>query len=145
MNPRDYQALAARLLSGPGSPAPADCRAAISRAYYAAFNVAAELLRSMGLPVGRGAAAHGEVRHCLSNAGDADALSAANALADLHTQRNRADYQMDRPDVERPVRAGDLVRQAAAAIQMMDAAFSGPQRGQLEAAIRAWRRANGYT
>ena len=38
----------------------ADCRAAISRAYYAAFNVGAELLRGCGFPVGRGAGAHGD-------------------------------------------------------------------------------------
>src|SRR4051794_25133410 len=58
MDPRDFHALAARLTAGT-APAPADCRTAINRSYYAVFNVAAEHLRSMGFPVGKGAAAHG--------------------------------------------------------------------------------------
>ena len=64
MNPRDYQRLAERWVAGP-APSLAECRAAISRAYYAAFNAAAEQLRAAGFPIGKGAAAHGEVRHCL--------------------------------------------------------------------------------
>lgn len=68
MDPRDFHALAVRLATGT-APAAADCRTAISRAYYAVFNVAAEHLRGMGFPIGKGAAAHGEVQKCLANGG----------------------------------------------------------------------------
>jgi len=143
MNPRAYHELAERLVSSP-APAPADCRAAISRAYYAAFNVGAELLRAAGFPVGRGAGAHGEVRHCLANCGDADVALAVSRLGDLHTDRNRADYHMERADVERQVKARAAVHIAAEIIRTFDAAFGGSSRGQLQLAIQAWRRANGY-
>lgn len=143
MNPRAYQELAERLVAG-AAPSSADCRAAISRAYYAAFNVGAELLRGAGFPVGRGAGAHGEVRHCLANSGDPNVALAASHLGDLHTLRNRADYHMDRRDLERPVEARAGVQLAAAIIRTLDAAFSGPDRARLVTTIQAWRRANGY-
>ena len=40
MDPRAFHALAQKLAS---DPAPAECRTAVSRAYYATFNVGAEL------------------------------------------------------------------------------------------------------
>ena len=67
MDPRAFHTLAQRLSPG---PAAADCRTAVSRAYYATFNVGAEILRGLGFRVRKGAAAHGEIYHCLSNGGD---------------------------------------------------------------------------
>lgn len=141
MNPRDFQVLASTLAAG-GTPA--QSRAAISRAYYAAFNVGAELLRGMGFSLGRGAAAHGEVQRCLANSGDVEVAAAASELNALHSQRIRADYQMDRTDVEHPRVAIDITRQASMIIRTLDDAFDGPRRAGLEAAIRGWRMANGY-
>jgi hypothetical protein len=143
MNPRDYQAFAERLMTAP-APSAAECRAAISRAYYACFNVGAEALRGSGLAIGRGAGAHGEVRHCLSNCGDRSVAVASSQLADLHTDRNRADYQLDRIDVERRRDAQAVVQKAAAVILAIDIAFNGPGKPILQATIYAWRRANGY-
>lgn len=147
MNPRDYLRLAERLVAGgtsAGVATPAECRAAISRAYYAAFNVGAETLRGLGLLLARGAAAHGELRQCLANSGDAQVAAAASTLGSLHTERNRADYQLDRTDVERPSKAQLVVRQAGDVIRALDQIFSGPARLQIKATIEAWRRANGY-
>jgi hypothetical protein len=143
MNPRDYQNLADRLTRVPAPP-PAKCRAAISRAYYAAFNVGAEVLRKLGFPVGRGAGAHGEVRYCLLNSGNREVAGVAALLSDLHAQRNRADYQMDRRDVETRSDARSAVDRAAKIIQTLDREFSGAGSAQLHAAIQAWRHANGY-
>jgi hypothetical protein len=143
MNPREYQALAERWVSGL-SPSGAECRAAISRAYYAAFNVGAEFLRAMGFRIARGGAAHGEVRLCLSNGGDPDVAGAASVLGDLHSDRNRADYHLDRTDVDNSTHAGNAVRKASEAIRALDGAAIGSRRVQIQAAILAWRRANSY-
>jgi hypothetical protein len=141
MDPRDFQFLAARLASGATS---AERRTAVSRAYYAAFNVGAALLRGLGVTVGKGPAAHGEVQRCLANAGHADLAAAASQLGDLHTERNRADYQLDRTDVERPSKAAAVAQQAADMIATMDAVFAGPDQAQLKTAIQEWRKANNY-
>ena len=60
MDPREFHRLAQRLASQ-GSPA--ECRTAVSRAYYSTFNVGAEMLRGLGFRIRKGAAAHGEVYH----------------------------------------------------------------------------------
>jgi len=98
----------------------------------------------MGFRVSKGAAAHGEIYKCLSNSGDQEVADVASELNDLHSYRIRADYQMDRTDVERPVLASDVVNTATELIAAIDAAFGGPRRAQLQAAIAKWRRDNGY-
>ena len=141
MDPRDFHTLASRLAAG---TTPAEYRTAIGRSYYAAFNVAAELLRNLGFPLGRGAAAHGEVQRCLSNAGDPAVAAVAAGLGQLHSRRNRADYQLDNPDVETSKNAMAAVSQAGAMITSLDQALAGPQRAQLQGTIKQWRRDNGY-
>jgi len=140
MNPRDFLALAVRLAQGPT----AEIRTSIGRSYYAAFNAGAEILRSLGFRVGRGAAAHGEVMHCFANCGDQAVATVADNLSLLHTLRNRADYQMDKVDVERRETALEAATRAALAIQLLDTAFTGPQRDALRQSIHSWRKANGY-
>jgi len=141
MDPREFHALASRLASGPG---PAEFRSAISRSYYGAFNVGADTLRDLGFPVGKGAAAHGEVQKCLWNAGDTAVAAAASQLDDLHSRRNRADYRLDRADAESAINARAAVDIAGQTIETIDRRFSSTQRAQLQATIQQWRRANGY-
>jgi hypothetical protein len=83
MDPRDFHSLAARLVVG-GAASAADCRIAIGRAYCSVFNVAADQLRQQGFAIGKGAAAHGEVQHCLSNAGEITLAAVAWDLNKLH-------------------------------------------------------------
>jgi hypothetical protein len=141
MDPRDFQQLGHRLSAGATT---AERRTAVGRAYYAAFNVGAAWLRALAFPVGKGAAAHGEVQRCLANSGHPDLDAVASQLGDLHTERNRADYQLDRTDIEHPAKAPSAVRLSADMIQVMDQLFTGPEKPKLEAAIHAWRKANGY-
>lgn len=122
MDPRDFHALALRLASGPGA---AEYRSAISRSYYAAFNVGATTLRGLGFPIGKGAA-HGEVQKCLWNAGDAAVSTAVSVLDELHSRRNRADYQLERADAESAVNAQAAARLSGEAIETIDRVFSGP-------------------
>jgi hypothetical protein len=51
---------------------------------------------------------------------------------------------MSLPDVERPAAAKAAADLAGIIIKALDAAFRGPARAQIEAAIRQWRKANGY-
>lgn len=141
MDPRDFLTLADRLSAGTTA---AEHRTAIGRSYYALFNVAADTLRQLGFHVRRSASAHGEVQLCLHNSGDPEVQAVASELGDLHSWRNRADYQLGKSDVEEAFNAATLVRIARGSIRSLDAAFSGPERIQLQATISQWRRANGY-
>ena len=65
MDPRDFHSQAVALLRG---GRPVDCRSAISRAYYAAFHVAAQLLRTNGFSILENHTAHEQVtRHLLGS------------------------------------------------------------------------------
>src|SRR5687768_2959177 len=133
MDPRDFITLAARLAAGSSA---SECRTAISRSYYAVFNVGAAHLRDLGFLVGKGAAAHGEVQKCLSNSRVPDVVLAGSQMNNLHSSRNRADYQLERPEVEKPDNAQAIVVLARDLIQALDVSFRGPQRAQLQTTIR---------
>jgi hypothetical protein len=98
VDPRSFLQLALILKGGPG--APESYRSAISRAYYAAFNVGVETLKAIGIPLSEGPAGHGELRHCLGACGDPDLDDAGGLLGTLHGRRRRADYRMDDVDSE---------------------------------------------
>jgi hypothetical protein len=98
MDPRSFLHLALILKGGPG--APESYRSAISRAYYAAFNVGVETLKAIGIQLSGGPAGHGELRHCLGAGGDPDLDDASGLLGTLHARRRRADYSMDDVDSE---------------------------------------------
>ena len=141
MDPREFHGLAERLASHGTA---AESRTAVGRACYATFNVGAEILRDLGFRVRKGAAAHGEIYHCLSNSADPDVIGAASEINDLHRLRNRADYQLDSTDVERAAVVMKVVQTAGTVIRALDVAFTGPRRSQLQAPIEKWRKENGY-
>jgi hypothetical protein len=93
MDFRDYLSVATRLLA---EATEADWRSAISRAYYAAFHVGCDLLRSLGFTVPRADRAHAHVWLRLSNSGHPDVIKAGADLNDLRGARNRADYDARR-------------------------------------------------
>src|SRR5262249_44800489 len=72
----------------------ADWRSAVSRAYYAAFHAARNLLRSLGFRVPRAAVAHGYLWLRLSNCGDPSVEQAGANLNTLQSDRNLADYDL---------------------------------------------------
>jgi hypothetical protein len=137
MDPREFHRLASQLVGG---TSPAEFRTAISRAYYAAYNVAVEILEDMGFRVSKGPAGHGEVQHRLSNSGNTDVIRVGSQLVDLHSRRIQADYRLDRTDVENLKTVRSLVEQARRMIQTLDGCRAEPQRTQIIAAIRDWER-----
>jgi uncharacterized protein (UPF0332 family) len=140
MNARSFLVLALKLLQTEKSPE--GYRTAVSRAYYAAYNVAVELLEGMGFPVGKGPQTHGKVQHYLSNSGDDELIQVGHDLRELQSQRIRADYRLDKRDVENEDVALNLVDQASSMIAVLDACrLSEPRRAQVAAAIEQWIKA----
>src|SRR5689334_1892905 len=94
MDPREFNHVAIDIVVRRPSTGPAAYRSAISRAYYAALKVAADVLTSIGHFPGRGDSKHKRVVIYLQQSGDAK-LTRAGAMTDeLRRKRNSADYDM---------------------------------------------------
>jgi hypothetical protein len=65
-------------------------------------------------------------------------------LADLHTSRLRADYQLQRRDVEQIIPARRMLETALEVIEAFERIPGSPQRAAIQSAIAAWRKSNGY-
>jgi uncharacterized protein (UPF0332 family) len=98
MDGHDFIAPAGKLAAAPAA-SEATYRTVVSRTYYGAFHVARAFLVELGFkPVGN-ANVHAFVRHYLNASGHGGAIRAADQLRDLQSVRNRADYDLDDPDV----------------------------------------------
>jgi hypothetical protein len=137
MDARDYLKLAIELSRRGRS---VDLRASVGRAYYAAFNVAAEALRSWNIPVVRNAAGHGEVLRFLGNAGDADLQQVTRELVRLRNKRNAADYDLSARDVEDQKSVQLLVDRAGWVIATLDHCAAPARSAKIIVAIQEYRR-----
>ena len=70
-------------------------RSSVSRAYYAVFHVARNLLRQAGFQVPMGTTCHQYLYFRLNNYGDVTVRTAADLLNRLRRARNEADYDLD--------------------------------------------------
>jgi hypothetical protein len=84
--------LAGRLAATAGGEA--ECRTAVSRAYYGAFHLALTLIQDLGFSIPANANAHAIVQRYLIGAGHTDAQRAGSLLSSLHADRIRADYRL---------------------------------------------------
>lgn len=137
MDPREFESLASDLVS---SGNPAYLRTAISRAYYAAFNVGVELLEGMGFKVNQGPSGHANVQNRLNNSGSNELSRASSQLGLLRTRRIEADYRLDRKNVENRKTAEALVKEAERVIQILDTQCVGSRRDNIIKAIREYDR-----
>ena len=135
MNWRDFLALAARLAA---NATEADWRTAVSRAYYAAFHVARQLLADLNFTVPRADRAHQYLVFRLSNCGESAVEQAGRDLETLRRLRNRADYD-DVPAVTQ-AQAVAAVRLAEGIIQVLDAARLEPTRTRMRDAMIVYER-----
>jgi uncharacterized protein (UPF0332 family) len=111
----------------------------VSRAYYAAFHVANQLMTRCGFSVPAGDGAHGHAWIRLANCGEAALQQAGNKLSDLRRARNGADYQLTRPVLAQ--HASDAARNAERIIQVLDqAAASPPLLAQITPVMRDFER-----
>jgi hypothetical protein len=97
MNPRDFCNVAQQLAGGND---PAQLRTAAGRAYYALFNVGAELIDPI-VPVNRGPAGHGQIIRLLQNCSDADVKAVGRGLGMLHSRRGGTTNKQTRRGVQR--------------------------------------------
>jgi uncharacterized protein (UPF0332 family) len=132
MNGREFLATA-RHLTGRGTEA--DWRSAVSRAYYAVFHVARDLLTSLRFRTPHGDRAHNYFYVRLNNCGEPVVQRAATFLKALRTRRNEADYDVR---LAIPIKAAtDAVARAEWIIQTLDA-LTPATRTQITAAMKVY-------
>jgi uncharacterized protein (UPF0332 family) len=135
MDFRDYLTVALRLVAGATE---ADWRSAVSRAYYAAFHVGCELLRSLKFTVPRADRAHAFVWLRLSNSSHPDVDQAGAHLNHMRGERNWADYDSRRALSQ--ATALSLVTLADRVIHVLDAALLEPMRTQITDTMKVYER-----
>ena len=144
MDPRQFGALAERLVSSGLEPRPARNRSAVSRAYYAGFLVAREFLRTMSIHIPKSKDAHMSVPTYLRYSNDDDLKVAATTLETLRGRRTKADYDMQRREEESDNVAQDAVDEAKEVISTLDGCSDPSRRTAIATSINANRtRASG--
>lgn len=103
MDPRDFLAQARRLANAGGA---AGNRSAISRAYYAAFNVGCEHCSNWEVNLSEGSDAHGLLRQLLQTSREPRLTRLSGVLRELRMLRNKADYRLreEHPEGEKAAR-----------------------------------------
>ena len=91
MDPDEFLVIAGESATGARQ---GDWRTAASRAYYAAFHVARNLLRGAGFAVPAAHLAHNYLDARLLNSGHPDVQAAAGLFHRLRRWRNEADYDL---------------------------------------------------
>jgi uncharacterized protein (UPF0332 family) len=135
INGQDFLRLADALLAGPSE---VEWRSAVSRAYYAAFHVARDLLFACGFAAPRGDQAHAFLWLRLSNASAAAVENAGRNLQTLRRDRNRADYDLTHPLAQ--ATAATQVQAAKDIVNALQAAAQEPVRTQIVDAIKIYER-----
>ena len=111
-------------------------RASVSRAYDAAFHEARTFLRQLGFHVPRGDMAHAYLSLRLSNCGHPNVEAAGRRLNSLRGDRNRANYDIDKP--MRKSEAALAVAAARIAVETLSNASASSDTGQLVEEIRQY-------
>ena len=135
MTGHDFLTLARQLAGGSTE---AECRSAISRAYYGAFHVARQLMTELRFAVARADRAHTYLSRRLLAAGDPQVKQAGSDLNALRGDRNEADYDLHRPVTQ--AMASLQVRTAEQIIQFLDAAHGEPTRTQITDRMKNYER-----
>ena len=138
MNPKEFQHLALRLAEHGAFPS--EFRTAISRAYYAVYNIGINLLKELGFTIANNDQAHKQVYYHFNNSGDSELIEVATKIDDLRTQRNHADYHLERDDVEKKYNAKAHAYSADRLIKTMEKQCTGENRSQIIKSIEDWRK-----
>jgi uncharacterized protein (UPF0332 family) len=138
MDPKQFQYLASGLAEHGTSES--EFRTAISRAYYAVFNLGVILLNELGFTIPKNQYAHEEVRRHFNNSGDNDLIELAIKIDDLRTKRNHADYDLDRHDVEEKQNAKKYVYLADRLIKILEERCTGNNCNQIIKSIEDWKK-----
>lgn len=104
-------------------------RSSVSRAYYGAYHIAREVVRSCDVVVPR-RDVHDKLQWCLWQCGEKtvnrELIEAASALGSLRTERNKADYDLDDPRFATRVNVMRAVKKAQQIVDVLAALNAGP-------------------
>ncbi len=117
MDPRNFLQVAKDLLK---KDTPANCRSVFNRSYYSAYNVCVDLLKGVGIKVSESSAGHGQVNNYLGNCGIRVIEEAQSKLANLMSERIKADYKMNITTVEKNTNAQKATITAENIINTLD-------------------------
>lgn len=120
MDPRDFNQVAIDIVVRRSPTGPAAYRSAISRADFAAMNVAADVLASIGHSPGKGDSKHKKLTIYLQQSGDAELNDIGRSIDDLRNLRNIADYNMSDATVETLSNARFAAERARQIIEHLD-------------------------
>jgi uncharacterized protein (UPF0332 family) len=141
MNGELFLTVAAELVTGTTE---AHYRSAVSRAYYGAFHAARRLLADIGVFLPKGELVHTKVTYCLQDCGEPTAAECGVSLESLRTERNRADYDVDRTPYDREVAAAH-VKKARQIVLALQVCRSGANATEVRAKVRSQARLLGLT
>ena len=134
MEPKKFLELAQVLAFEPSHPA--KLRTAISRAYYAAYNVSVETLENMGVQISKGPSGHGQVQRFLGNSKNQELEQISSDLGTLHSSRLAADYRLTDLRTENPTNVKALVGHAKKVIDTVERCCTGPNKHAIITAIK---------
>lgn len=103
----------------------AECRAAVSRAYYAAFHHAAEYLGDLGFTLTEKGSCHKSLQFALKASGHTWIVLIGSHLDTLYTERLSADYDLAVPRTETLAQAETVVGIARQVLTLLGAARTG--------------------
>ncbi len=117
MDPIDFLSVAKDLLK---KDKPIYCRTAINRSYYAAYNVAVNLLEKSDVFIPKSGPGHGVVGRYLGNCGIIALEETQSKLSFLYSDRIKADYMMTDKSVEKKDNALKAVLRSEIIIKTFD-------------------------
>ena len=136
MDPRNFHSLAEQLAKQTSA---AYCRTAISRAYYAAYNVGVQFLEKLSLTIPHDPTSHSLVREWLGNSGDKNMAAISKKLGDLYRDRLQADYHLNDRMPETQQNAQARVIMAKSVIDTLDKAAKDTQQCEkIEKTIKSY-------
>jgi uncharacterized protein (UPF0332 family) len=139
MDPATFLAHA-RALANSGTPA--ECRSAISRAYYAAYHGAGAFLLGLRVVIPVTGRAHSLTFNCLLSVPavlDTPIREAGVELSELHSERHDADYRWNDPRTEVQLHAQSIVDRAEAVLLALTTCQADAARlTALEGHFRSW-------
>jgi hypothetical protein len=139
MNSNDFVVFAKSLADeSPGSSA--RFRSAVSRAYYGAFNYAAEIVNSLKCSCPHGRNEHEWVRQCLDSCSIAEAKEASQLLRNLHESRKDADYHLGLVPPETQLNAQFCVARAEKIAAKLNACISEGNRDTVRSEMLAYKK-----
>lgn len=118
----------------------ASLRSAISRAYYALFNSAAQFLMDLGFSIDKGPGVHGTIRDRFYHSGTEQLIDFAQTLDELRTRRNKADYDMISKEFQNQAMCVLNVAGAELAIKHLTNCNKEPLRSQIRKNIQGYER-----